>query len=91
MFLTPSQHSSATVTAYDLRRIWLRGLSSGYLLWRERGSWTVRTSEVYVTGYSSRLSGLWPSQSSWPYVKRTKPARAFAGTAGYNYRSPGYL
>lgn len=91
MFLTPGQHSSASVTSYDLRRVWLRGLSSGYLLWRDGGSWTVRTSEVYVSGFSSRLTGVWPSVSSWPYVKRTKPTRTFAGSSGYAYRTPGYL
>lgn len=91
MFLTPSQHSSASVTSYDLRRVWLRGVPSGYLLWREKGTWTVRTSEVYVSGFSSRVSGVWPSVSAWPYVKRTKPSRTFAGTAGFGYRTPGYL
>ncbi len=90
MFLTPQQRSSASVGLYDLRRVWIDGRSAAYLLWRT-GSFPVRTSEVHVTGSTRQSSGLWPNRSSWPYVKASRPARVFGGTAGFGYTSPGYL
>ena len=90
MFLTPQQHSSASVGLYDLRRVWIDGRNASYLLWRN-GSFPVRTSEVHVTGSTRQSSGLWPHRSSWPYVKVSRPSHMFGGTAGLGYSSPGYL
>jgi hypothetical protein len=90
LFLLPQQHSSASVSTYDLRRIWVDGRNAAYLLWRT-GDFPVRTSEVYVTGSTRQSSGLWPSRSAWPYVKTTRPSHKFGSTGGYAYRSPGYL
>jgi hypothetical protein len=91
MFLLPTQHASLAVGTYDLRRVWLDGRGSGYLLWRDKGSWPIRTSMVHVTGAKVQSSGLWPQRSAWPYVKTTRPATRYGGTAGFAYRTPGYL
>ncbi|MGE0820350.1 MAG: hypothetical protein AB7O74_16960 [Candidatus Nanopelagicales bacterium] len=90
LFLTPQQHSSASVSTYDLRRIWIDGRKGAYLLWRT-GSFPIRTSEVHVTGSTRQSSGLWPNRSAWPYVKTTKPSRKYGSNGGVGYRSPGYL
>lgn len=90
LFLTPQQHSSTSVSTYDLRRVWVDGRSAAYLLWRT-GSFPIRTSEVHVTGSTRQYSGLWPSRSAWPYVKTTRPSHKYGSTGGYAYRSPGYL
>jgi hypothetical protein len=90
MFLTPQQHSSASVGLYDLRRVWIDGRGAAYLLWRT-GSFPVRTSEVHITGSTRQSSGLWPNRTSWPFVKTTRPTHAFGSSAGFGYPSPGYL
>ena len=92
-FLLPQQHSSAAVSraGWDLRRIFLKGLSSAYLLWREGTNYPIRASEVYVSGSTRQHGGMWPSQSQWRFVKIGTPPHLFGTTAGLNYRSPGYL
>jgi hypothetical protein len=90
MFLLPQQHNSASVGTYDLRRVYLRGHSAAYLLWRD-GSFPTRTSQVWVSGSTRQSSGMWPNRSAWPYVKVGVPPTAFAKYAGYGYTSPGYL
>jgi hypothetical protein len=91
-FLLPQQHSSSAVssTGWDFRRVFLRGIASGYLLWRDNGSYPIRTSEVYVVGSPKQSSGMWPNRTLWRFVKVGVPARMFATTAGSRYVSPGY-
>jgi len=91
-FLLPQQHSSSAVSAtgWDFRRVFLRGIASGYLLWRDNGSYPIRTSQVYVVGSPKQSSGMWPNRALWRFVKVGVPARMFATTAGSRYLSPGY-
>ena len=90
-FLLPNQHDSAPVSDWSFHRMALSGVDSAYLLWRDGGSYAIRTSDVYVSGSRYSGGGLWPAASSWPGVVVGPPPVAYAATAGFGYMSPGYL
>lgn len=89
-FLLPNQHDSSPVYDWSFHRVSLGGVDSAYLLWRDGGSYAIRTSDVYVSGSRYSGGGLWPSASAWPGVITGPAPQAYAAGAGYTYSSPGY-
>lgn len=91
-FLLPNQHDASLVKDWSLNRMSLTGTDSAYMLWRDNNTagYTIRTSDVYVSGSHIANGGLWPNASYWPGVNVGKAPAAYAATAGLDYVSPGY-
>lgn len=89
-FLLPNQHDSSRVDDWSINRVSLSGVQSAYLLWRDGGTFAIRTQDVYVTGSRYAGGGLWPSASDWPDVTLGPAPETYGVTAGLGYRSPGY-
>jgi len=89
-FLLPNQHSSAPVDDWSLHRVALTGAGAAYLAWRDSGSYSITTSDVYVSGSRMGNGGLWPNAGAWPDVTVGRAPEVYAGTAGTAYVSPGY-
>jgi hypothetical protein len=64
-FLLPDQHSSITVSNWDLRNVHLT--VGAYSLWRDGGTYAITTENVTVTG-GRGSAGLWPNAAAWPNV-----------------------
>ena len=90
LFLLPNQHSSAPVADWSLHRIAITAPGARYLLWRDGGSFAIRTSDVYVSGSQIANGGLWPDAGAWPGVTVGAAPEAYAAGAGAFYVSPGY-
>jgi hypothetical protein len=89
-FLLPNQHSTAAVQDWSLNRIQLTGTPSGYMLWRDSGTYAIDCTDVYVTGSHIANGGLWPNAAAWKGVTVGVAPTTFAATAGDGYVSPGY-
>jgi hypothetical protein len=91
LFLLPNQHNTAPVADWSLNRMSLSGARVGYLLWRDNGSYAIRTSDVYLSGSQIANGGLWPSPGAWPGVTFGAAPEAYGASAGFGYISPGYV
>ncbi|MGE0817529.1 MAG: hypothetical protein AB7O74_02605 [Candidatus Nanopelagicales bacterium] len=89
-FLLPNQHDSSPVDDWSINRVSLSGVQSAYLLWRDGGTYAIRTQDVYLTGSRYTGGGLWPSASDWPDVTLGPAPETYGITAGFGYSSPGY-
>ncbi len=90
MFLLPNQHDSAPVYDWSLHRMSLTG-DGVYLAWRDSGSYSIRTSDIYVSGSRISNGGLWPNAGAWSGVTVGRAPEAYGQSAGLGYTSPGYV
>jgi hypothetical protein len=90
MFLLPNQHDTAPVYDWSLNRMSITG-DGVYLAWRDSGSYSIRTSDIYVSGSRISNGGLWPNAGAWPGVTVGRAPEAYGQSAGLGYISPGYI
>lgn len=94
-FFLPTQHfDGAPPKQYVLDCVQITGVqNSAYLLWRDRYTWPVHLSDVWVSsGKRTRRSLLWPEAASGPWRDAhigTRPTSCLAGDVGVGYRTPG--
>ena len=91
-FLLPKQHSSAAVSSagWDLRRVSLVGRNARYLLWRDAGSYPIRSSDVYLSGSTAQHGGIWQQGGGFPGVTVGTAPQSYGAKSGTSYSSPGY-